>query len=133
MLQKKHQGFTLVELMITVVVLSILAAIAIPSYRQHVIRGKRTAAQTVMMDIANRERQFLIANRAYADKDTLELNGYGLPPDVSENYTWDVVTDSCDTEPCFRITFTGIAGQASDGALRLDDQGAKSPLEKWQR
>ena len=133
MLQTKHQGFTLIELMITVVVLGILAAIAVPSYRQYVIRGNRTAAQTVMMDIANRERQFLIANRAYADKDALEASGYALPPDVSENYTWDVVTDACDPEPCFRITFTGVSGQASDGAISLDDQGTKSPEGKWKR
>lgn len=133
MLQTKHQGFTLVELMITVVVLSILAAISIPSYRQYVIRSKRSAAQTVMMDIANREHQFLIANRAYADTDAL---GYTLPPDVSESYTWEVGTNlsgDCDTEPCFVITFTGIAGQAADGALTLDDQGAKSPEGKWKR
>jgi type IV pilus assembly protein PilE len=86
-----QQGFTLTELMITVVVISILLAIAVPSYRQHVIRSKRTAAQAVMMDIANREQQFLLANRAYADKATLEASGYALPADVGESYTWDVV------------------------------------------
>lgn len=129
-LPTKHHGFTLIELMITVVVLSILASIAIPSYRQYVIRSKRTAAQTVMMDIANREQQFLIVNRAYADEDTL---GYVLPPDVSENYTWEVDTVDCGTQPCFRIAFTGIGGQVSDGIMGLDNQGAKTPPEKWQR
>jgi type IV pilus assembly protein PilE len=133
MLRTKHQGFTLIELMITVVVLSVLAAISIPSYRQYVIRGKRSAAQAVMMDIANREHQFLVANRAYADTAAL---GYTLPPDVSDGYTWEVGTfdtGDCDTEPCFRITFTGIAGQAAEGDMTLDDQGVKTPEEKWQR
>jgi type IV pilus assembly protein PilE len=129
MLQIKQQGFTLVELMITVVVISILASIAIPSYRQYVIRGKRSAAQSVMMDIANREQQFLLANRGYADKATLEANGYVPPPDVSENYTWDVTT-ACVT-PCFVIAFTGTGGQATDGLLTLDSQGNKTPAEKW--
>jgi type IV pilus assembly protein PilE len=127
-----QQGFTLTELMITVVVISILLAIAVPSYRQHVIRSKRTAAQAVMMDIANREQQFLLANRAYADKATLEASGYALPADVGESYTWDVVPGT-GAAPSFTITFTATGGQAADGALTLTSSGSKTPAEKWQR
>src|ERR1044072_8760544 len=99
-------GFTLTELLITVAVLSILVGIAVPNYRQYVIRGKRTAAQAVMMDIANREQQFLLANREYADRATLEANGFSLPADVRENYIWEVRRST--SPPSFVITFTGI-------------------------
>lgn len=125
--------------MITVVVVSILLAIAVPSYRQYVIRSKRTAAQAAMMDIANREQQFLLANRAYADKATLEANGYALPAEVSDSYTWDVKLEigglAC-TAPCFSITFTGTGGQAADNSpspLTLTSAGDKTPTTKWKR
>lgn len=130
MSRTKFLGFTLIELMITVVVISILAAIAFPSYRQHVIRSKRTAAQSVMMDIANRQQQFFLANRAYADKATLEASGYALPADVSADYAWDV-QPVAGPPPSFLITFTAVGGQASDGALSLDGEGDKTPAEKW--
>lgn len=134
-LKRKHSGFTLTELLITVAVLSILISIAVPNYRQFVVRGKRSAAQSVMMDIANREQQFLLANRRYADKATLVSNGYAIPAEVSENYTWDV-TLGAGARPSFVITFTGIGAQANDNSpqpLTLNSSGEKAPAEKWQR
>jgi type IV pilus assembly protein PilE len=132
MSRRTQQGFTLVELMITVVVLAVLVGIAVPSYRQYVVRSKRVAAQAAMMDIANREQQFLIANRAYADKATLASSGYAPSVEVTESYTWDVVPGAGPV-PSFVITFTGTGGQGADGALTLTSTGEKAPAEKWQR
>ena len=123
------------ELLITVAVLSILVGIAVPNYRQYVIRGKRSAAQSVMMDIANREQQFLLANRRYADKATLESNGFALPAEVRENYTWDISLGA-GSRPSFVITFTGVGTQAADNSpqpLTLSSSGEKAPAEKWRR
>lgn len=123
-------GFTLIELMITVVVIAVLASIAVPSYRQYVIRSNRSAAKSAMMDIANREQQILLANRRYADKAGLSATGYGLPSEVAQNYDWDVTTP---TQTTFTITLTAKGGQAADGQLMLNEQGVKSPLDKWER
>jgi type IV pilus assembly protein PilE len=123
----------LTELLIAVAVLSILVGIAVPSYRQYVVRGKRSAAQSVMMDIANREQQFLLANRRYADKATLESNGFAVPAEVRQSYTWDVALGT-GSPPSFVITFTGIGTQAADndpGPLTLSSSGDKAPAEKW--
>jgi type IV pilus assembly protein PilE len=134
MSRKAHTGFTLIELMIVVVIVAVLATIAIPSYREYVIRSNRSAAQSVMMDIANREQQFLIANRAYADKAALEASGYALPADVSANYSWALDAPAV-APPTFLITLTPLtgSGQAGDVTLTLDEQGEKTPLEKWRR
>ena len=85
-----------------------------------------------MMDIANREQQYLIANRVYESDATLQTNGYTLPSDVSAYYTWTVVPGT-GTNPTFLTTFTPTGAQASDGALTLDDAGNRSPIAKWQQ
>lgn len=128
---KKLKGFTLVELIIAVLIVAILASIAIPSYRQYVIRGHRTAAQAVMMEIATRQQQYFVANRVYAegDEDDNDL-GFSLPPEVAENYDFDIDLVA-GPPPGFAITFDAKDSQASDGDLTLTSEGEKGPAGKW--
>jgi type IV pilus assembly protein PilE len=123
----KPRGFTLIELMIVLVVVAILAAIAYPSYRESIKRGNRRAAQSVMMEIVNREHQYFIANRAYADTATLN---YTLPQEVSLHYTHAITLDA-GPPPGFTVTFTATGPQASDGDLSVNSLGVKTPEEKW--
>ena len=127
---RRSAGFTLIEVMVTVVIVGILTAVALPSYRAHIMKGKRSAAQAQMMDIANREEQFLLANRVYAAKTALETSGYALPATLAAVYTYDVALDT-GTVPGYTITFTATNGQTSDGNLSLTSGGVKSPSNKW--
>ena len=122
----KQAGFTLIELMVTVAIVGILAAVAYPSYTRYIIRSNRTAAQAQMLDIANREQQFLMANRAYATKAALETSGYALPTALTGRYSYDIEVGA-DTVPAFTITFTATAGtpQAADGPLTFTSEGVK--------
>jgi type IV pilus assembly protein PilE len=130
--KRKTGGFTLIELMITVAIVAILAAVALPSYQQYIIRSKRSAAQAQMMDIANRQQQFLLANRNYADKTALTASGYALPAEVNGNYSYDIVLSTTDI-PSYTLTLTPTttSSQSSDGALTLNSDGVKTPPAKW--
>ena len=124
---RKQSGFTLIEVMVACAIVAILAAIAIPSYRDYVIRSHRRAAQTSMVDIANRQHQFFVANREYASTSDL---GYALPAEVSEYYSYDIDMNPSGP-PNFTITFTPQGGQVSDGELELTSEGVKTPVNKW--
>jgi type IV pilus assembly protein PilE len=129
-IQARTKGFTLIELMITVAIIGILAGIAYPSYQQYMQRSSRSAAQSQMMDIANRQQQYFLANRAYATKSELEAGGYALPSDVSKKYTYNIVL-SDGPPPSYVINFVAIGNQASDGNLSLSSEGVKTPADKW--
>lgn len=133
-----QHGFTLIELMITVAIIGILAAVAYPSYMSHILKSNRAAAKAQMLDIANREQQFLLANRAYATKAVLETSGYALPSEVSTKYSYAIIAcpetgnASCSgSVPSYLITFTAIGSQTSDGNLTLNSEGVKTPPSKW--
>lgn len=127
---RSQKGFTLIELMIVVAIIGILAAIVYPSYRAYVIKSKRNAAQSFMLDIANRQKQYLLDARTYSTT-LANLGITTLPTEVSPNYTIDEPITVGTAPPSFRITATPIGAQASDGALTLTDTGIKGPSGKW--
>jgi type IV pilus assembly protein PilE len=58
-------GFTLIEVMITVAIVAILAAVALPSYFDYLTRSRLVEAKTNLTDMRTRMEQYFLDNRAY--------------------------------------------------------------------
>src|SRR2546421_1329435 len=137
--QSRMRGFTLIELMVAVAIVSILVSIAVPSYALFMKKSRRGDTESTLMDIAQREQQYLIDARAYAP--TVAALNTTLPVDVSAYYNVTICQlpppAACNppggAPPTFAVIATPIAGspQAGDYTLTLDSTGAKTPASVW--
>jgi type IV pilus assembly protein PilE len=110
-------GFTLVELMITVVVLAIIVGIAVPSYQQQVRKSRRADARNAILDLAGREERFLSISNSYSQTPTDV--GYTVFPVTVNNgyYRLSVVAPDPaqgGVSPSFSITATTFGVQVGD-------------------
>lgn len=61
----KLMGFTLIELLIAIVIVSILTAVAFPSYQNYVRQSNRAAAKAILYENAQFMEQFYTENNRY--------------------------------------------------------------------
>ena len=106
-------GFTLIELMITVAVVGILAAVAFPSYTNYIRRGKIAEAQSSLSDLRLRAEKSFADNRAY------DVGNWDTTPALNGRY----FTYSCAKAPTtYTCTATGVANQGMTGFVYSIDQ-----------
>ena len=128
---KKNSGFTLIEVLIVVAILGILMSIAVPAYNEYVRRAHRAAAQQFLLDVAQRQEQYLLDNRQYATILGAGAGGLGMvvPADISPYYNNPDFTgvNNAATPPAFLLFMSPKAGKMSaDGNLVINNA-----TQKW--
>jgi len=131
-LHRPSRGFTLIELMITVAIVAILAAIALPAYKEQVARGKRSDMQAALVENAGYMQRYYEANNTYQSTGTgSNAISPTLPnaqsPKLPANKNYDLAIDGATTATTFVLTATPTGSMSGDkcGTFTLDNLGQR--------
>ena len=124
---KRNPGFTLIELMVTVAIVGILAAIALTSYLSSVQKSRRATVQADLVALS----QFM--ERTYTESLTYKPGSPAIAPTLpftvspQTGTSYYNITLSAITASSYTLRATAIAAgsQASNGMLEIDSTGAK--------
>lgn len=124
MKQSKLSGFTLVELMVAVAIVGILAAVAIPSYRDYVMRGRLADVPTALSSLRALMERHYQDNRTYAT-----VGAFTTPCDGPlSTRTFGSFVVKCDGNPtatAYRLIAEG-SGQVAGFKFTVDQLDAKA-------
>lgn len=127
------KGFTLIELMITMAIIGVLAAIAFPSYQNYVTRTSREAAKTELLELAGLQERIYLNSNAYSPNVDTAYNGQatgglGKSGGRTKDGRYDITIDITAPDQVFTLTATPVAGssQDGDGAITVNSSGART-------
>lgn len=135
MTKKKNKGFSLLELLVTLVIVSILAAVAVPSYKAYTLKAQRTDAISNLLQAQSAFENYFAANNSFPTSSTNPTANSLLPANTT-SYNFSVSA----TASSYTLTATAIAAQTSDSSggvscatLTINYAGVMSPVNCWNR
>jgi type IV pilus assembly protein PilE len=115
--QRRQAGFTLIEVMITVAIVAILSMVALPSYREYVIRGNIPEATSRLATKQVQMEQFFQDNRTY-------VGGAGCTADTTSSKYFNF---SCTGVAATTFTITAAGkGSMTGFSYTINQTGAKT-------
>ncbi len=128
----KRRGFSLIEVLIVIGVISILAAVALPSYRNYVLRGKVAEATSQLSATRVKLEQWFQDNRSYCANSAScpgACPASALPDATNAKYFTYADNNTCSTT-AYTITATGVANQGMSGfRYTINQSNVKTTLE----
>ena len=118
-------GFTLIELMVVLVIVGILSAVAVPTYRQYVIRAQRTEAKTALLRLAANQERHYLQNNTYTD----DLALLGFATGISENGVYTLSVPIADTTTFQAIAVPTPGGGLNDVDMSQDEACARFSID----
>jgi type IV pilus assembly protein PilE len=133
----RHDGFTLLELMIVVVIVGILAAIALPSYTAYITRSRIIEATSGLGDIRSQMEKYFMDNRTYDSGGACGITKLTVDPIATFNASHKNFAISCaSTATTYTLTADG-QGPMSGFTFTLDQTNAKKttgvPTSSWNK
>lgn len=126
--QAQLRGFSLIELMITVAIVALLAAIALPSYNNSVRKAKRMDAKIALLDMASRQERFFSTNNTYTSS-AANLGYTTLPASVpgSGTTTYEISVSAASTV-AYSLLATPKTDQLKDscGSYSINQLGVQA-------
>ncbi|HMN74795.1 MAG TPA: type IV pilin protein [Burkholderiaceae bacterium] len=128
-----RRGFTLIELMITVAIVGILAAIAYPSYQDSVRKGKRAEGRSALIDFMQQQERFLTQTGSYSVV-TPGQTGVAFKTFSGDNATspaYKIGAEACPGTPapsmreCVRVVAVPQFTDDDGGTLRIMSTGPR--------
>ena len=121
-----HQrGVTLIELMIVVVIIALIAGLAYPSYTRHVVDTKRTAAASILLQVADRQQQFFMDNKQYTN-DLTNLGFANNPLVIADDGS--MMVNAADSASVYSVSLSNVAATTyTITATPLNAQAARDP------
>lgn len=126
---KKQTGFTLIELMVVLVIISIIMAYAVPSYRQYVLRAKRSEALNALLLTASLQEKYYANNNTYGTDANLNLATTYPAPTVANKRAYTI--SMVNTATSYTIKAVAYGGQTEDTGcteFTIDHLGTKKPV-----
>lgn len=124
-------GFTLIELMITLAIIGILMAIAVPSYQDYIRKASRSAAQSELLELAAAQEKIFLNSSAYAGSVTGAYNGssaggLGRTSGKTNDGKYDLSLNPVGSTT-YTLTATPVVGssQATDGTISISESGQR--------